>query len=446
MGKRQDREGEGVDDDASFDAIGEPQNDDQQHVRQCQEPRGPSALPGQSAQHRGTKVEMGPQAEPAARQADDRHGAEEHDPERGADAEHQLLGQVERQGRRLTPAYRGEQEVGRDHDDVVDRRGEHRQRERALGVQHRRGDEVRGVEQDLGKEEPQQERPELHLGLPDRRRVHARHQDPHDPRPRHHSGGDQRREEPEDRAEHDAGGLLGGVAVTRVDRLDHDGHQDGLEHAGGEELEEDVRDRVRGLVGVAEVRRAEHGSDDDDPDEPGAPADGGEHRHPTGRPIAVPDRLGHHHRWERIVGRLDERRLRLRLYRRSGRPVSSGSTVIPPVTSSGTGAVAPEPDAVMTDAARRWSVNGEHERQSTVRLLEVVDRAQPFGAVGLAQLRQRLAALGFARAGWSSPAPSGRASRASPTVTTAPVDADDRAGERDHGRRRRLGSLGGRRP
>ena len=96
--------------------------------------------------------------------------------------------------------------------------------------------------------------------------------------------------------------------VRPVDGVDHDRHEHRLEHAGGEQLEQDVRDRVRRLVGVAEVRRSEHRGDDDDPDEAGPTADAVS-TPSTAR--CVPTVWGP--RLARIVGRFDQRRLRPRV-------------------------------------------------------------------------------------------------------------------------------------
>jgi hypothetical protein len=53
-----------------------------------------------------------------------------------------------------------------------------------------------------------------------------------------------------------------------VEPVDERGDQDRGQRPRGEELEEHVRDRVGGLEGVAEVRRAEHGRDDQHAEEP----------------------------------------------------------------------------------------------------------------------------------------------------------------------------------
>ena len=50
-------------------------------------------------------------------------------------------------------------------------------------------------------------------------------------------------------------------------QVDERGHQHRRERTGGDELEEDVRDRARGLVGVPQVGGAEHGGDHPDLDE-----------------------------------------------------------------------------------------------------------------------------------------------------------------------------------
>ena len=52
-----------------------------------------------------------------------------------------------------------------------------------------------------------------------------------------------------------------------VDRIDHDRHQHGLQRTRGEQLEEDVRYRVGGLVDVAQVGGAQHRGHHDHPGE-----------------------------------------------------------------------------------------------------------------------------------------------------------------------------------
>ena len=177
----------------------------------------------------------------------------------------------------------------RDHDHVVDRRGEHGQREVSGGVEHRRRDQVGGVEQDLRQEEPQQEGAELHLRRLDRRLVQTRHQQTQDPGAGDQAGGDDGGQQGQHGPEHHARRPLGFVVAGVVDGLDHDRHQHRLQHAGREQLEQDVRDGVGALVGVAQVGGAQDGGDDDDPCEPGGPADGGERRHPGGVPVAAGD-------------------------------------------------------------------------------------------------------------------------------------------------------------
>ena len=71
----------------------------------------------------------------------------------------------------------------------------------------------------------------------------------------------------EGEAQHPRGQALGLGVVAGPEEVDEGGHQDGRERPGGDELEEDVRDRARGLVGVAQVGGAEHGGDHPDLDE-----------------------------------------------------------------------------------------------------------------------------------------------------------------------------------
>ena len=61
---------------------------------------------------------------------------------------------------------------------------------------------------------------------------------------------------------------LGLGVVVGPEQVDEGGHEHRRQRAGGDELEEDVGDRARGLVGVAEVGGAEHRGDHPDLDEP----------------------------------------------------------------------------------------------------------------------------------------------------------------------------------
>ncbi len=141
-----------------------------------------------------------------------------------------------------------------------------------LAVEDGRGDHADGVEHDLGQEEPQEQGAELALGVADGLVV-ARRERPHDPgrgdggQRRH--GGQQRGQAPQ----HGAGDTLRLGPTVAVEHLDQRRHEDGLERAGGDQLEEQVRHRVGGLVGVAQGTPAEHGRHHQHPGEARDPRD-----------------------------------------------------------------------------------------------------------------------------------------------------------------------------
>jgi hypothetical protein len=85
-----------------------------------------------------------------------------------------------------------------------------------------------------------------------------------DPRRRDHADDRDRPEHQEGDAEEPPGKPLRLGLVTTVE-MGHEGRdENGRERPRGEELEQHVGDRVRRLIGVAEVRRPEHGCDHED--------------------------------------------------------------------------------------------------------------------------------------------------------------------------------------
>jgi hypothetical protein len=174
---------------------------------------------------------------------------------------------------------RPEHEQGRHHHDGVADRRSHGDREAALGLQHAGGDGAGGVEDDLGDEEAQQEGDQLALlvghvvrhaegecmGQPGRGQ-HAGHADG-----THAKDGD---------AQDPTGDVLGVPVAAALQQGDEGGDQDGRQGAGGQELEQHVRQRVGRLEGVAQVAGAQHRRQHEHPPEADRPGDRGHGPHP----------------------------------------------------------------------------------------------------------------------------------------------------------------------
>ncbi len=171
------------------------------------------------------------------------------------EAQHQLLGQRQVEVP-VAPVQHPEDREGDDEHERVRDRCDRRDREAALRVEHRGRHGPPAVEHDLGDEEPEEERGEALLLRRDLRGRRAGGEDARDLRgERQRDHGDDA--EPDERDPEDPGGqalgllLVAGLEVVHERRDEH-----GRERAGGEELEQHVRDRGRGLEGVAEVGRA----------------------------------------------------------------------------------------------------------------------------------------------------------------------------------------------
>jgi hypothetical protein len=255
--------------------------------------RDPRRQPQQPAQLAVDRAEAGTEAEPRAQQRDRRHPDEADHAERAADREHELLGHREVEAR-VGPVQRVEDRHRGDEDDGVGDGSHRHDHEAALGEEDRGGHGADRVEQDLRDEEAQEEGRERHLlGLDVGVRGAAR-QEPGDGRGEDDADDRDDRHDGQGQAQHARGQPLGLGVVVVPEQVDEGGHQHGREGAGGDELEEDVRDRARGLVGVAEVGGTQDGGDHPDLDEP----------HPAGgergdaHPRRCPRRsfAGHHQR------------------------------------------------------------------------------------------------------------------------------------------------------
>ena len=158
----------------------------------------------------------------------------------------------QRQRGRLPVPEAIEQQVGGDHDQVVHERCHRGRREAAAGLEERRRHQPGGVEQELHEEDGEEAGAELSLVGADGGIGLGRRQDAHGQR-RDHQGEDhedaERGQEP---AQHGVGQAVAGpVALVRGHER---GHQDGVERPGGEQLEQDVRHRVRRLVSCSRDR------------------------------------------------------------------------------------------------------------------------------------------------------------------------------------------------
>ena len=126
------------------------------------------------------------------------------------------------------------------------------------GVENGRGQRAHAVEDDLGQEEPQQEGAQTHLGRPHRGVVDVRGQEPHDPGPGDDAHHHHRPQPHQAEGQHRARQPFRVLVAAAVEQGHEHGHQGGREQAGGDHVEEDVRDQVCALVGVAQKGRA-HG-------------------------------------------------------------------------------------------------------------------------------------------------------------------------------------------
>jgi hypothetical protein len=215
-------------------------------------------------------------AEPHARlpQGDEGNQGHGQDTAGGAEPQDEAFGG--REGEAGPPAarravHRPEQAHGGDDDHVVRHRCEGGGREPALAVQQPRGDRPNRVEQDLREEEQEQERPELDLLAADGRIGDRHGEEAHDPRPQQQAHDGHGAQPDEGEAQHAAGQALGVVAAAGVEEADERRHQHRRQQAGGQQLEQHVRDQVRRLVGVAGERGAQHQPNGEHPQEPGNP-------------------------------------------------------------------------------------------------------------------------------------------------------------------------------
>ena len=176
---------------------------------------------------------------------------------------------------------------GDEHDRVGDRRHRH-DHEAPLGEEHRGGDRADRVEQHLGDEEAQEEGRQGHLLRLDLR-VRAR---------RSTAAGrsgwrstipitETTAMTASGQAEHPRRQALGLGVVAGPEQVDERGHEHRRERPGGDELEQHVRDRARGLVGVAQVGGAEDGGDHPDLDEADARGTRAWRRSSAPRPASV---------------------------------------------------------------------------------------------------------------------------------------------------------------
>ena len=197
-----------------------------------------------------------------------------HDAQSGADTEHQQLGVAH--PHRVDRKFARDKQIqpeGRDGDDVVDHRRPSGRPEDVAVVQDCHEDRCQPVEDHLRQKQIGERRRQglVHL------RIGAEHQ-PHQQRPGRHRqhGGDQQngggqRHQPA----HERLAAVGVVAFGAGQDRDEDRREGGLQNQGG--------DQVRQLIGHREGTGqggAQNGSEQDDPDETGDPADQRGQRHP----------------------------------------------------------------------------------------------------------------------------------------------------------------------
>ncbi len=254
-------------------AVAEHQHPQREELREPQVDPGPGAGTGQ-ANDGGVAPDRGSPAHPGPARGQDRHRGERDHAQRGAAGQDGELQRRQREGRWLTAAQRGEEQVGGDDHHVVDERSDGRSGEVAPRLEERGGHHAHGVEEELHEEDREKAAAERRLLRPQRSVRFGRGQY------RHQAGrGDQGddRERPErgqQPAEHGVGKRRRG-AVLFVGGHERR-HHDRLHAARGEQLEQDVGDEVGGLVDVAQGRRAEHRGDDHDAGEPADPRDQGQ--------------------------------------------------------------------------------------------------------------------------------------------------------------------------
>ncbi len=181
-----------------------------------------------------------------------------------ADEGHDAAGARERRAAARSPVVRSnpggpstdaceEREARHHHDGVAHGCGD-RHREAPARMEDGDRDRAGGVEHHLGHEEPEEVGHELALVGCDRRR-HPEGQEPGEQRCGQHTGECDHAETGQRHAEHPTGHLLGTALVPRVEQAHEGRHQHGGQRAGGQELEQHVREEVGRLEGVAEVGR-----------------------------------------------------------------------------------------------------------------------------------------------------------------------------------------------
>ena len=265
--QQEERERDLERDHPALDVVGEHERHRDQDLVQREERGGPQAGLAQTAHLRVHEVPAGaePQPRPADRhQGDDRHAQHA---QGGAHRQHRLLRARDAQpGRTLlasgVPLHR-EYDHGRRHHQVVGHRGERGRREPPPTVQHRGRDCTDRVEHHLRQEEDEEERAQAHLVvaytvIADRDGERAHH-----PRAGHEAHRRHETEADQGDAQQRTGHVLGLLVASLVEEPHEGGHEHRREQARGEQLEEDVGDQVRRLVGVPEKGGAERGADRD---------------------------------------------------------------------------------------------------------------------------------------------------------------------------------------
>ena len=283
MGKQKDLPGGLPDDEVAGFGGRQPDHDEHEQRLEGQVGDCPRRLAPEVHQRRVARRQRPPGSEAVGpRSGADRHAEHDH-AQCGSPGEHPLLGPGQQQVGLLVASHRSEDQVGGDHDDVVQQRCGRRQQEPVAGIEQRCGHSVDQVQHHLRQKQPQELGAQGDRSLPCDRFADPAERHGHDLRGQHDADGGDHPEDHRSVHQYRAGQLVG-LAPVIMFQLRHDlWHQHRLKRTGGQQLIEDVRDVVGRLVDVVEQRGAEHVEHDPDADEPGQPADQRHRRHPGGR-------------------------------------------------------------------------------------------------------------------------------------------------------------------